>query len=232
MIQPTDGTDRADESVSILIVEDHDMVAEAFRRVIDGEGDFSVVGVVGSVHDAIQSARVLHPRVVVMDYGLPDGTGAEATKQIKAEQPDIEVVMLTGLSSGAILAEALEAGCSGFVPKEAHLDELVASIRTVIAGQVQVPQDLMTALVAHLRPHPTVLGSDLTPREAEVLHLLATGQSTTEIATQLFVSIHTVRNHIATILSKLHANSRLEAVAVAVQHGLVEMRADPGKGWA
>jgi DNA-binding NarL/FixJ family response regulator len=226
------GADQVDELVSILIVEDQDMVAEAFRRVIDGEDDFSVVGVVGSVHDAVQSARVLHPRVVVMDYGLPDGTGAEATKQIKAEQPDIEVVMLTGFSSGAILGEALEAGCSGFLPKEASFGELIGAIRTVIAGRVQVPQDLMIALVAHLRPHPSVLGSDLTPREAEILHLLATGQSTTEIATQLFVSIHTVRNHIANILSKLQANSRLEAVAVAVQHGLVEMRADSGEGLA
>jgi PAS domain S-box-containing protein len=227
-IQLTDGTDQVDAPVSILIVEDQDMVAEAFRRVIDRDDDFTVVGVVGSVHDAIQSARALHPRVVIMDYGLPDGTGAEATKQIKAEQPDIEVVMLTGLSSGAVLAEALEAGSSGFVPKEAHFGELIATIRTVIAGQVQVPQDLMTALVAHLRPHPSVLGSDLTPREAEVLHCLATGQSTTEIATQLFVSINTVRNHIANILGKLQANSRLEAVAVAVQHGLVEMHADLG----
>jgi len=231
-MQLPDGPDQVDEPVSILIVEDQDMVAEAFRRVIDSEDDFSVVGVVGSVHDAVQSARVLHPRVVVMDYGLPDGTGAEATKQIKAEQPDIEVVMLTGLSSGAILGEALEAGCSGFLPKEANFGELITAIRTVIAGRVQVPQDLMIALVAHLRPHPSALGSDLTPREAEVLHLLATGQSTTEIATQLFVSIHTVRNHIANILSKLQANSRLEAVAVAVQQGLIEMRADSGEGRA
>ena len=226
------GPDQVDEPISILIVEDQDMVAEAFRRVIEGEDDFSVVGVVGSVDDAVQSARVLHPRVVVMDYGLPDGTGAEATKKIKAEQPDIEVVMLTGLSSGAVLGEALEAGCSGFVPKEANFDELIASIRTVVAGRVHVPQDLMIALVAHLRPHPSVLGSDLTPREAEVLHLLATGQSTAEIATQLFVSIHTVRNHIANVLSKLQANSRLEAVVVAVQHGLVEMRANTGEGLA
>ena len=231
-MQLPDGPDQVDEPVSILIVEDQDMVAEAFRRVIDGEDDFSVVGVVGSVHEAVHSARVLQPRVVVMDYGLPDGTGAEATKQIKAEQPDIEVVMLTGLSSGAIVAEALEAGCSGFLPKEANFGELIAAIRTVIAGRVQVPQDLMIALVAHLRPHPGALGSDLTPRETEVLHLLAAGQSTTEIATQLFVSIHTVRNHIANILSKLQANSRLEAFAVAVQHGLVEMRADSSEGLA
>jgi DNA-binding NarL/FixJ family response regulator len=232
LTQLPDGPDQVDEPVSILIVEDQDMVAEAFRRVIDGEDDFRVVGVVGSVHDAVQSARVLRPRVVVMDYGLPDGTGAEATKQIKAEQPEIEVVMLTGLSSGAVLGEALEAGCSGFLPKEANFGELIAAIRTVVAGRVQVPQDLMIDLVAHLRPHPSVLGSDLTPREAEVLHLLAAGRSTTEIATQLFVSIHTVRNHIANILSKLQANSRLEAVAVAVQHGLVEMRADSGEGRA
>jgi len=221
-----EGAGEADGKVGILIVEDQDMIAEMLRRAIDGEGDLRVVGVVGSVRDAVESARELHPDVVVMDYGLPDGNGAEATRLIKGEEPDVEVIMLTGMSGGAVLAEALDAGCSGFVPKEAHYSELLIAIRGVLGGQVQVAQYLMTDLVMHLRPHPSAVGSDLTARELEVLRLLAAGRSTTEIAAQLFLSVHTVRNHIANLLSKLQAKSRLEAVAIALRQGIVTMPAD------
>jgi DNA-binding NarL/FixJ family response regulator len=218
--------DNDQQLVTVMVVEDQDLVGDALRQALDGEDDFRVVAVVGSVHAALQTARELHPAVVVMDYGLPDGTGAEATTQLKAEQPEIEVVMLTGLSGGATLAEALEAGCSGFVTKEARYTELVTAIRGVVAGQVQVPPELMTDLVAHLRPHPGALGSDLTAREREVLQLLATGRSTDEMTEQLFLSIHTVRNHIRNILIKLNARSRLEAVAVATRLGVITRSAD------
>jgi DNA-binding NarL/FixJ family response regulator len=225
-------SDLADESasalgaVTVLVVEDQDMVAEALSRALDSETDLHVVGVAGTVREAVAAAALLHPRVVVMDYGLPDGTGAEATRQVKAIAPEIDVVMMTGSSSGAVLAEALDAGCSGFVPKEAHFSELIAAIRGVIAGQVRVAPDLMSVLLAHLRPHPNALGSDLTPREVDVLHRLAEGESTSDIAGALFLSVHTVRNHIANLLNKLHARSRLEAVAIAIRHGLIEIPHD------
>jgi len=209
-------------SITVLVVEDQDMVAEALSRALGSETDFRVVGVVGTVHEAVDAARSLHPRVVVMDYGLPDGTGADATRQVKERDPEIDVVMMTGASSGAVLAEALDAGCSGFVPKEAHFSELISAVRGVIAGQVRVAPDLMTVLLEHLRPHPNAVGSNLTPRELDVIHRLAEGESTDEIAAALFLSVHTVRNHVANLLNKLHARSRLEAVAIATRHGLLD----------
>jgi DNA-binding NarL/FixJ family response regulator len=158
-----------------------------------------------------------------MDYGLPDGTGADAARRIKANQPEIEIVMMTGVTGGAVLAEALEAGCSGFVPKQSHYSMLIYAIQGVIDGQVQVPPDLMAELIAHLRQRPAAQGSDLTSRELELLRLVAAGKSTIAISSELFLSVHTVRNHIARILTKLQAHTRLEAVAVAVRHGLIEL---------
>jgi DNA-binding NarL/FixJ family response regulator len=209
--------------VTIVIVEDQEIVAEALSRAIDGELGMSVVGIAGTVEEAVSRAAQFHPRVVVMDYGLPDGTGAEAARRIKANQADIEIVMMTGVSGGAVLAEALEAGCSGFVPKQSHYSMLIAAINGVVDGQVQVPPDLMAELIAHLRQRPTPQGSDLTARELELLRLIAAGESTAAIASQLYLSVHTVRNHVARILTKLQAHTRLEAVAIAVRHGLIEL---------
>jgi DNA-binding NarL/FixJ family response regulator len=205
----------------VLIVDDHDLVAETLRRALSLEEDFAVIGSAGSVATAVQTAVALQPDIVVMDFRLPDGTGAEATALVKAECPTTEVVMLTGQSSGATLAQALEAGCSGFVAKEGRYDELIETIRAVSRGEVRVPRSLVEDLAAHLRPRAASLGSDLTSREREVLQLLVDGRSTAQMVTELVVSIHTVRNHVRNILTKLQANSRLEAVAVATRLGIV-----------
>lgn len=212
-------------SITVLLVEDQDLVAEALRRAIDAEANLHVVGVVGTVRDAVRSARELRPLVVVMDYGLPDGTGVQAARSIKDESPDIEVIMLTGHGSGATLADALDAGCSGFVPKEAHFSELTNAIVSVTAGQVQVPANLMTQLVSHMHARDDVSPDHLTTRELEVLRHLSCGESTKSISAELFLSIHTVRNHIANVMEKLGAKTRLEAVAIAVRSGLIIMRA-------
>jgi DNA-binding NarL/FixJ family response regulator len=214
--------DRPTGQVALLVVEDHDLVAETLRRALDAEDDFTVVGVVGSVERAVTAAQELRPDVVVMDYGLPDGSGVDATIRIKADRPDIEVVMLTGDASGATLGEALEAGCSGFVAKEGLFADLVQAIRAVMSGEVRIPPALMQDLAVSLRPQAATLGSDLTDREREILQLLAAGHSTDAIVGELVLSVHTVRNHIGNILMKLDARSRLEAVAVATRLGIVE----------
>ena len=210
----------------VLVVEDYDLIAESLCRALNAEDDLGVVGVAGSVSSAVEMARELRPDVVVMDYLLPDGTGADATAMIKADLPDTHVVMLTGLASGATLAEALEAGCAGFVTKEGRFSELTGAIHAVLRGEVRVPQSLIDDLAAHLRPRSVGVGSDLTPREREVLGLLASGASTVNMVETLFVSVHTVRNHVRSILSKLHARSRLEAVAIATRLGLLPRSPD------
>jgi len=212
----------------VLVVDDHDLVAESLTRSLNAEPDLVVVGTAQSKQRALEAARELRPDVVVMDYRLPDGTGAEATALIKAELPATEVVVLTGAASGASLADALEAGCSGFVAKEGRFEELVHTIRAVVAGEVRVPLGLVEDLAAHLRPRSAGLGADLTPREREVLALLAVGSSTSQIVDALTVSIHTVRNHIRNILTKLNARSRLEAVAIATRIGVLGPEGNSG----
>jgi DNA-binding NarL/FixJ family response regulator len=207
--------------IRVVIVDDHDLVAESLRRALGGEPDLEIVASANSVATAVQAARAFRPDVVVMDYRLPDGTGAEAASLLKAEHDDIEIVVLTGLSNRVTLADTLEAGCSGFVSKEGRFTELIDAIRAVAAGEVRVPASLVQDLANHLRPRPLSLGDDLTPREHEVLVLLADGKSTTDIVETLFLSVHTVRNHIRNLLTKLQVRSRLEAVAVGMRLGLI-----------
>jgi len=205
----------------VLIVDDHELVAQALARTLDGESDLHVVGHELTVAGAIAAAGRLRPDLVLMDFELPDGLGTDATAAIKRDHPATEVVMLTGFADGAVLAAALESGCSGFVSKDGNLRDLADTIRGVLAGEVRVPQNLMAELAACLRPQPPTIGDDLTPRELEVLALLAVGHSTEVLVHELFLSVHTVRNHIRNILTKLHAQSRLEAVAIATKQGLL-----------
>ncbi|HZP28819.1 MAG TPA: response regulator transcription factor [Acidimicrobiia bacterium] len=220
---PTGGPSLTDtgESIAVLIVDDHELVAEALVLALNEVPDFHVVGRAGTVEEAVEMARIRRPRVVVVDYRLPDGTGANATTRIREENPDLDVVMLTAHADAKTAAEALEAGCSGFVPKERQVDDLVRAIRGAVAGEIVVPPELLDGLVSRLRPRRPELGDDLTPREVEVLTMLAEGRSTDQIVQTLMLSTHTVRNHIRSILAKLQAHSRLEAVAVAVRLGIV-----------
>jgi DNA-binding NarL/FixJ family response regulator len=206
---------------TILVVDDHELVAEALQRALNGEPDLEVVGHSDSVASAVKAARELRPDLVLMDFQLPDGRGTDATVLIKRDLPDTEVVMITGQADGAVLAAALEAGCSGFVAKAGNYRELQSAIRGVLSGQVRVPQSMIDQLAAYLRPRPAAIGSDLTKRELEVLGLLADGKSTSAIVNELFLSVHTVRNHVSNILTKLNAQSRLEAVAIATRQGLL-----------
>src|SRR3954454_1996908 len=188
----------------MLLVDDHELVAEALRHALDKEPDLEVVGHATTVQQGVQAARDLHPDVVLMDFQLPDGRGTEATTLIKQDRPATTVVMLTSQADGAVLAAALEAGCSRVVSQAANSGELASAIRSVLAGEVRVPSSLLSQLAAYLRPRPAALGSDLTPRELDVLGLLAQGKSTVAIMQELVVSIHTVRNHIRNILTKLN----------------------------
>jgi DNA-binding NarL/FixJ family response regulator len=205
----------------VLLVEDHELIAESVRRALNTEPDVDVVGCEGTVEAGVRAATDVRPDVVVMDYRLPDGTGAEAAARIKALLPETQIVMLTGSATAATLADALRAGCSGFVSKESHFDELVSTIRAVVAGELRLPQCLVNDLAAHLRPRASTLGDDLSTRELEVLQLLASGASTPEIVDTLMLSVHTVRNHIRNIMAKLQVSSRLQAVALATRLGIV-----------
>jgi DNA-binding NarL/FixJ family response regulator len=212
----------AERRARILVVDDHELVAEMLQRALETEPDFVVVGHASTVDGAVQATRELRPDLVLMDFQLPDGRGTDATAFIKRELPETEVVMITGQADGAVLAAALEAGCSGFVTKAGNYRELQSAIRGVLAGQVRVPQKMIDQLAAYLRPRPAAVGADLTKRELEVLRMLGEGKSTGAIVSELYLSVHTVRNHVRNILTKLNAQSRLEAVAIASREGLLD----------
>jgi DNA-binding NarL/FixJ family response regulator len=216
----------ADEQISVLIVDDHEMVADALRQALDRTDDVHVVGSATTVANCLRMAQEHSPDLVLMDYHLPDGTGVDATRQLLADFPELIVVMLTGSADAETASAALEAGCIGFVAKDESVNDLVRSIRKAVAGEVVVPPDLLPALVAHVRPRQTTIGSDLTDREREVLALLARGRSTEEIVAELGLSPHTVRNHIRNVLTKLNAHSRLEGVAIAGRAGIISLGAD------
>lgn len=209
-----------DQPIRVAIVEDHVMVAEALSAVLAADPDIVVVGTAGTVRDGVDLARDLNPDVVLMDLLLPDGDGASATAEIRAVSPRTRVVLITSASGDDIIASAIDAGCSGLLSKT----EPVANVRTAIhragAGEaVFVPEDLL-GLVDRLS-HADRTTAGLTQREREVLELLAQGSTTQGIASTLVLSLHTVRNHVRNVMTKLGAHSRLEAVAIALREGLV-----------
>lgn len=209
------------DRIRVLIVDDHEMVAQSLAEALRQAADIEVVGIAGTARAAREMVETAHPDVVLMDYRLPDGDGVGATGEIKAVIPEVKVVMVTSTDDDAVLVRALEAGCSGFVPKHRPVQELIDAVRAAHAGEALVSPPLLARLLPRLRPTSRGVGSDLTTRELEVLGLLAEGLSNQAVAERLTISLHTVRNHVQNILMKLGAHSKLEAVATAVREGII-----------
>ncbi|MFG2988335.1 response regulator transcription factor [Streptomyces sp. NPDC048257] len=206
--------------ITILLVEDHDMVAEAIRLALDRTDDLEVVGRSLCVKDALADAARLRPAVVVLDRRLPDGDGIAAITALKAAAPGTRVLVLTGEGTPAMAAHVAEAGGSGLILKVDNLRELQDGVRLVAAGEVAFSKGLLSGALDRLAGR-TGSGTTLTPRERETLCLLGDGLGTAEISQRLGVALNTARNHIQRVLEKLGARSQLEAVAVARREGLL-----------
>ncbi|MFE4831779.1 response regulator [Streptomyces sp. NPDC056672] len=207
--------------ITILLVEDHDMVAEAIRLALDRTDDLEVVGRSLSVKDALADAARLRPAVVVLDRRLPDGDGIAAIPTLKAAAPGTRVLVLTGEATPAVAADVAEAGGSGLILKVGNLGELQDGVRLVAAGEVAYSKGLLSGALDLLTGRTADLGATLTPRERETLGLLGDGLGTAEISQRLGVALNTARNHVQRVLGKLGARSQLEAVAVARREGLL-----------
>lgn len=209
--------------IRVLIVEDHRMFAQALRAALDETDDIAVTAAEATARAGVEAARTTQPDVVLMDYRLPDGDGVDAARQIKADRPDTKVVMLTAASDDMVLRQAIQAGCSGYLTKDHTVDELILAVRAAHNGEALISPAMLSRLLDRLsdRSRP---GSDLTARETEVLRLLADGLSNQAIAKQLDIRLATVRNHVQSVIEKLHAHSKLEAVAVALRQGLIQSR--------
>jgi DNA-binding NarL/FixJ family response regulator len=206
--------------VRVLVVDDHEMVAESFRRVLAAEDDIEVIATASTAAGALEAALTHAPDVVLMDYLLPDGDGVAATARIREQLPDVKVVLLTGSDVDQALPGALEAGCVGYLEKTSALDKLAPAVRAAASGEVVISAPDLGRLVAKPGSEPRV--ATLTRREREVLALVAEGLSNQAIAERLTLSVHTVRSHVQSVLEKLPAHSKLEAVAVARRRHLLK----------
>ena len=207
--------------MKILLVEDHQMVAQGIVELVGAEPDLAVVGVEATVAGATDAAARLRPDVVLMDYRLPDGDGVEATRRIREVAPSSAVVMVTSVASENVLLGAIDAGCAAFVLKDSPMQDVIDAARAAGRGESVIAPSLLARLLPRLRRSEAAPPTTLTEREQQVLELLVEGLSSQAIADRLFLSMNTVRNHVQNILVKLGAHSRLEAVATAVKSGLV-----------
>jgi len=209
-------------SVGLLIVDDHRMFAESLARLLSDDDGIEVLGIAGSCAEAIDMASQLHPRVVLMDYHLPDGDGVAATAAIRGRNPEIMVVILTGSSEDGILIAAIDAGCSGFLTKDHAAADVAEAVRAAAAGEALISPALLSRLLPKLGRTNRSIGDDLSDREREILEFLARGWTNKVIAAELFLSVNTIRNHVQSVLAKLDSHSKLEAVSTAVREGIID----------
>jgi two-component system response regulator DevR len=211
-----------DTTVGVLIVDDHRMFSESLARLLADEDGIDVLGVAVTGADAIDMVNRLHPKVVLMDYQLPDQDGVAVTVQVKRQNPSVMVVMLTGSAEDRVLLAAIDAGCSGFLTKDRAAAEVVHAVRAAAVGEALISPALLARLLPKLNRTQRSLGEDLSDREREILGLLARGMTNKVIAAELFLSVNTIRNHVQSVLAKLGAHSKLEAVSTAVREGIID----------
>jgi len=205
----------------VLIVEDHQVVADGLSALINDQEDMTVVGTAGSVSDSISRATELMPDIVLMDFRLGDGTGADAGTAIRQVRPETRLIFLTREDSDTARFAALEAGASAFIHKSRAAQEVVEAIRTVAGGgSLFTPRSIATLLNKRREAESQL--ERLTRREKEVLRLMAEGTSSRDIADKLGISYTTVRTHIRSLGSKLGVHSKLEAIVKARELALVE----------
>lgn len=212
----------AEPALKVLIVDDHRMFAESLARLLADEPGMSVVGSSPTAEDALALADRHRPDVILVDYQLPGMDGTDLARQLKQIDPQVQVVMLTGFSDDRVLLDAIEAGCSGFLTKEQAADEVAEAIRAVASGEALISPELLSRLLPQLHLRNRQPGADLTDRERELLTYLARGLTNRAIASELFLSVNTIRNYVQAILNKLGAHSKLEAVSIAVRAGIID----------
>jgi two-component system response regulator NreC len=214
-------------SIRILLVDDHAVVRLGLRMLLEPEPDIEIVGEADSASEGLNLVTSLEPDVILMDIGLPDISGIEATKNVKRLRPSTAVVTLTIHEDEEYFFKMLEAGASGYVPKRAAPEELLTAIRTAARGEVYLYPSMAKLLVKDYLGQQDENSNEmpengLTPRESEVLTLLAEGLTNAEIAAELNISPKTVARHRENIMSKLSLHSRTDLVKYAIRKGIIE----------
>jgi two-component system, NarL family, response regulator LiaR len=220
----------------LVLADDHDLVREGIRAVLESEPDMEVVGEAANGREAVEVCKRLRPDLVLMDVRMPEMDGLAATRAVKAELPETSVVMVTMHESPDYLLEAITAGAAGYILKDAAGDRLVEAVRRTLDGEVPLNEGLAMQLLVRMvsetarragtssepREARTPMPRGITPRESEVLRLLAQGQTNPQIAQELAVSRGTVKIHVQNIISKLGVSDRTQAAVRAIELGLFE----------
>lgn len=216
------------EKLKILVVDDHRLFRETLAALLGAQEDMEVLGEARDGAQAVEKARDLMPDLILMDLSMPGTNGLEATRLIKAEMPYVKIVMLTVHDDDENLLEAVKAGAQGYLLKDISKEELLASIRGISQGEAPISRIMAGKIlkefssITQQAPGNAIPYEDLTIREQEVLQLVARGASNREIATALFISENTVKNHLRNILAKLHLQSRYQAAFYAVKKGIIK----------
>jgi DNA-binding NarL/FixJ family response regulator len=209
----------------VLLADDQELVRAGFRMILETQADIEVVGDAGDGVEAVAATRRLQPDVVLMDIRMPNLDGLQATKQLMAAGSASRVVILTTFDLDEYVYQALSAGASGFLLKNAPPEQLIGAVRVVAAGDALLAPSITRRVIQQFARLPPPGGADalagLTQRERQVLQLVARGLSNAEIAAELFVSDATVKSHVAHLLAKLRLRDRVQAVVLAYESGLV-----------
>ena len=214
--------------VRVLLVDDDDLMRAGLRAVLSSDSRVEVVGEAGSGRAAVERVRALRPDLVLMDVRMPDLDGIAATREVTSASPEVKVVILTTFEQDDYIFGALNAGASGFLLKRSGPEELLAAIQTVAAGDSLLSPSVTRTVIDRMARQPTPeigpsrLLDELTPREHEVLVLLARGLSNSEIAAELVIEESTVKTHVKRILMKLRLRDRIQAVVFAYESGLIQ----------
>jgi DNA-binding NarL/FixJ family response regulator len=211
----------------VMLADDHALVREGTRRLLEAEGDVEVVAEAANGEEAILAAQRLHPDIAIIDIAMPGIGGIQATREIKARCPETAILILSAYDDEPYLIALLEAGAAGFLLKNVHGQELINAIRAVSRGESVLHPVLAEKMMRRLssQANPTARASDLlSDRELDVLRLAARGLPNKEIARRLGLSIRTVHSHLANIFTKMQVGSRTEAVLLALREGIISLQ--------
>jgi DNA-binding NarL/FixJ family response regulator len=216
------------DPIRILLIEDHEMVRAGFQMLLEAQPDMEIVGQAESGETGLALADECRPHVVLLDVSMPGMGGAQAARALKSRLPDVKILAVTIHSSKAYLLEMLDAGADGYLPKRAAAEELVNAIRTVHAGRTYIYAGLIDALVEGYRtrteePQDEASPEELTPRQHQVLLMIADGMTSQRIADELGLSVRTVDRHVENMMNRLGIHSRIELVKYAIREGLIEV---------
>lgn len=229
MITQSESLDKQEETkIRVILADDHPLLRQALRNVLERHPDFQVVGEASDGEEAVRLATRLMPDVVVMDINMPKLNGLEATQQIKMKCPKVAVLVLTVYDDIQHILGIIEAGAAGYLTKSVFGDEVVNAIRGVVAGETILGASISRQIVDHVLRHktkasPALPHGEFTKRELEVLRLAAMGRSNKDIAEKLNITARTAKGYLAEIFSKLNVGSRTEAVIVALKAGIISL---------